>query len=518
MGDRHPEVLLCTEGSYPYVGGGVSTWCDILCRELSEYEFITYALTGAPEVTLRFELPANAQRVTHLPVWGVSEPAESVLADVPASQLRERRRATTPEVIQTEFAPLLRALLRKMLSRGDPDRLHPVDDGQVMWQLWRYFSGRDWKLTWRSWLTWQVFTDSILATYARVGGEHKLPAETPSMGEMATALRWLYHYLTPLSAPVPQTDLVHTTIAGFPGLAGVIAKHEWGTPMLVTEHGVWVRERYIAISASDFSLFEKRFLMDLSRYIAEINYACADVVAPVTNFNRRWEVPSGVDPKRIETIFNGVDPGLFVPRRKPPETDGRPVVIGAARLFPLKDIETMIRSAEVVRQELPNVEFRVYGSLEADVEYVARCRALISELGLEATFQLAGHHSNPAEVYTEGDVTALSSISEAFPYTVLESMSCARPVVGTDVGGVSEALDGFGIIVPPRDHVAFGQALTLLLTNHGLRTQLGRQAREWVLSRFRVGNSVDGYRRVYARLLDGRAEESALAKRLETAA
>jgi glycosyltransferase involved in cell wall biosynthesis len=98
-------------------------------------------------------------------------------------------------------------------------------------------------------------------------------------------------------------------------------------------------------------------------------------------------------------------------------------------------------------------------------------------------------------------------------------MSCARPVVGTDVGGVSEALDGFGIIVSPRDHVAFGQALTLLLTNHGLRTQLGRQAREWVLSRFRVGNSVDGYRRVYARLLDERAGEPApLTKPLETAA
>ena len=517
MGDR-PEVLLCTEGSYPYVGGGVSTWCDILCRELSEYEFITYALTGAPEVTLRFQLPPNAQRAFHLPLWGVSDPAESVLADVSARRLQERRRATTPEAIRTEFAPLLRLLLRRMLGRGEAARLHKVDDGRVIWAMWRYFSEHDWRLTWRSSLTWQVFIDSILSAYARRRSDDAPPAESPAMGELANALRWLYHYLTPLSAPVPEADLVHTTIAGFPGLAGVIAKHERGTPMLVTEHGVWVRERYIAISASDFSLFEKRFLMDLSRYVAEINYACADVIAPVTNFNRRWEVPSGVDPERIETIFNGVDPGLFSPGRKPPETDGRPVVIAAARVFPLKDIETMIRSAQVVRDELPDVEFRVYGSLDADLEYTARCRTLISELGLEETFHLAGHHSNPAELYTEGDVTALSSISEAFPYTVLESMSCARPVVGTDVGGVREALEGFGIIVPPRDHVAFGQALTLLLTNHRLRTQLGRQAREWVLSRFRVGSSVDGYRRLYGRLLEGRGAPSEPADQVESAA
>jgi glycosyltransferase involved in cell wall biosynthesis len=498
---RRPTVLLCTEGSYPFVGGGVSTWCDILCRELDEYEYITYAVTGAPEVSLKFELPTNAQQVLNVPLWGVSDPADSVLSDLSASELAGRRRHTTPEVIRVEFAPLLRRLMRRILGRGGPGQLHPIDDGRVMWELWSYFRTHDWRRTWKSELVWQVFSDSILAAYAAPGADGDPAAETPSVGEIANALRWLYHYLTPLSAPVPETDLVHTTIAGFPGLAGVIAKHERGTPMLVTEHGVWVRERYIAISASDFSLFEKRFLMDLSRYIAEINYACADLISPVTNFNRRWELPSGVDPARIETIFNGVDPGLFVPHRKPPETDGRPVVIAAARIFPLKDIETMIRSAQVVREALPLVEFRVYGSLDADVPYVERCRELIAELELEHTFKLAGHHSNPAELYTEGDVTALSSISEAFPYTVLESMSCARPVVGTDVGGVREALEGFGIIVPPRDHVAFGEALTLLLTDHRLRTQLGRQAREWVLSRFRVGGSVDGYRRVYERLL-----------------
>lgn len=502
MSKGAPTILLCTEGSYPFVGGGVSTWCDILCRELHEYEFVIYALTGRPEVTLRFELPPNAQRVAHVPLWGIAEPAESVLlSHASASELARRRRRTTPAVIREEFLPLLRALMRGMLRHREDSPLHAIDDGRVMWQMWRYFQSRDWDLTWRSRLTWSAFSEHVLRTYATRHDRRRLPPEVPAVGELAAALRWLRHYLMPLSAPVPETDLVHTTIAGFPGLAGVIAKHERGTPMLVTEHGVWVRERYIAISAGDFSLFEKRFLMDLSRYIAQINYACADLISPVTNFNRRWELPSGVDPNRIETIFNGVDPGLFVPRRKPADTEGRPVVIAAARLFPLKDIETMIRSANVVREALPDVEFRVYGSLDADVDYVKRCRRLISELGLERTFHLAGHHSSPAELYSEGDVTALSSISEAFPYTVLESMSCARPVVGTDVGGVREALEGFGIIVPPRDHVAFGDALRLLLTDHRLRTQLGRQAREWVLSRFRVGSSVEGYRRVYQRLL-----------------
>jgi glycosyltransferase involved in cell wall biosynthesis len=324
---------------------------------------------------------------------------------------------------------------------------------------------------------------------------------SPSLSDTATALRWLANYLLPLTAPVPEVDIAHTTIAGFPGLAGVVAKLEHGTPFLVTEHGVWVRERYISISTGPFTEYGKRFLMGLSRYLARVNYRCADVISPVTGFNRRWELPYGAPADRIETIANGVDPGLFAPAPKPAHTAGRPVVVAAARVFPLKDIETMIRGAEVVRRSIPDVEFLVYGSLDADLPYVERCRALIAELGLEKTFVFAGHHTKPAELYNEGDISALSSISEGFPYTVLESMACARPVVATDVGGVREALEDFGILVPPRDHEAFGAGVVTLLENPELRARMGRQAREAVLSRFRISHSVGAYREVYERLL-----------------
>ena len=325
--------------------------------------------------------------------------------------------------------------------------------------------------------------------------------EEPSLEDAATTLRWLANYLLPLVVPVPKTDIAHTTIAGFPGLAGIVAKLEHGTPFIVTEHGVWVRERYISISTGPFSAYGKRFLMGLSRYLARVNYRVADLISPVTGFNRRWELPYGAPADRIETIANGIDPGLFMPSAKP-----RPPAAGRsssprARVFPLKDIETMIRAAEVARRTLPDVQFLVYGSLDADLPYVERCRALIAELGVEETFVFAGHHTKPADLYNEGDISALSSISEGFPYTVLESMACARPVVATDVGGVREALEGFGILVPPRDHEAFGEACVTLLTNPELRGRMGRQAREAVLARYRTSHSIGAYRDVYERML-----------------
>jgi glycosyltransferase involved in cell wall biosynthesis len=161
----------------------------------------------------------------------------------------------------------------------------------------------------------------------------------------------------------------------------------------------------------------------------------------------------------------------------------------------------MIRAAAIARESIPDVEFLVYGSLDADVPYVEECRRLIAELGLEKTFVFAGHHTKPAELYNEGDISALSSISEGFPYTVLESMACARPVVATDVGGVREALEDFGILVPPRDHEAFGQAVVKLLQSPELRVRMGRQGRETVLAHFRTEHTVGAYRKLYERLL-----------------
>jgi glycosyltransferase involved in cell wall biosynthesis len=491
-------ILLCTEGTYPFAGGGVSTWCDILCNELAEYDFIVYAVTGAPEVRLQYELPKNARRLLHVPLWGVSQPADYVLAGVPPRELRARRRRTTARVVEGGFLPLLRRLLAGL--EGAPAER----DGRLLWELWRFFAEHDWRVTWKSRAAWDLFRTELHATH------------DATVEDLAAAFGWLYHCLMPLSAPLPRTDLVHTTIAGFPGLAGIVAHYEWGTPFVVTEHGVWLRERYIAISAGDFTPFAKRFLIDLSRYVGQANYACADVVAPVTDFNRRWELPCGVPAARIVTIRNGVDPALFVPRPKPARTAGRPTVVAAARVFPLKDMETMIRSAAVARREIADVRYLVYGSLEADPPYVERCRALIAELDLGGTFDLAGHHPKPAELYADGDVCALSSISEAFPYTVLEAMACARPVVATDVGGVREALDGYGLVVAPRDHEALGGAIVTLLRDDLLRVQMGRQAREAVLARFRISSSVDGYRRLYEGQL-GHAESTEPAVAIEPA-
>lgn len=493
MEDERISVLMETEGTYPYMGGGVSTWCDILCRELAQVDYHICAITGDPNVALKYQLPSNT-RVIHVPLWGTEEPAEFILPDVPFSKIYLRKQKTTLSAVQEKFIPLFRHFLQGMEETG-PD-ITPY--GRTVHAMYRYFLEYDYVETFKADAVWQVFQEEMLRPYQEQS-DRFLQEERPSIFDLTTCLRWLQKLLMVLNAPLPDTDVSHATISAFVGLTSVIAKLEYGTPMILTEHGVYIRERYIAVSATDFTYFQKRFLINLSLLTSRLCYAYADQVSPVCDFNKRWERLYGVPQKKLQTIYNGVNPDVFRPADKPPKSRDRPTVVAAARIFPLKDIKTMIRTADIVRRTIPDVMFTVYGSLTADPPYVQECRDLIKESKMEENFELAGFHNEPSEIYNEGDISILTSISEGFPYTVLESMSCARPVVATDVGGVSESLEGFGIVAKPRDPQALAAGVIKLLQDDELRQVLGRQARNEVLAKYRTSTSVNAYLESYQR-------------------
>ncbi len=510
------SVLFETEGTYPFVGGGVSTWCKILVDELPQIDYVISALTGTPQVKTRYPVDnENIKRVIQVPLWGAEEPAEWILPfhsppNIPFSRLYLRKKATTDQVIREKFVPLFRHFLRGFEETGTDVLLY----GPTVWAIYRYFQEYDYNLTYKSRLVWDAFKEEALRPY-REHPDQFLPDEYPNVFDLTTGLRWLYNMLMTFTAPVPETDVSHATIAASAGLASIYAKFEYGTPFIITDHGVYARERYIAISAADFTFFAKRFLINLSTFMSKLNYVYADQLSPCANFNQRWEIPFGGRTERVATIYNGVNPHVFVPGPKPPEFRNYPTCVAAARIFPLKDLETMIKGVAVAHESIPNLKVIVFGSLKADPPYVQKCRDLTKELGLGPgtgndttgddgaedidswTFRFAGYHNQPAKIFTTGDISLLSSISEGFPFTVLESMSCGTPVVGTDVGGVKEALEGHGVVAPPRDPEAFGAGIVKLLSDAGLRQRLGRKCRETIIAKFMTSTSVDGYRESY---------------------
>ena len=203
------------------------------------------------------------------------------------------------------------------------------------------------------------------------------------------------------------------------------------------------------------------------------------------------------------TMYNGVAPDEFPVAETEPDV---PTIAFMGRVDPLKDLHTLIRAFRIVRERIPEARLRIFGGIPAgNGPYRDSCQALIDELGLTDAASIEGRVETSVEAYHAGSVVALTSISEGFPYTVVEAMACGRTVVCTDVGGVAEAVGDTGIVVAPRDVPAVAEACIELLSDHARRRLLGKAARERVLDNFTLEQSLDAYRRLYERLLAGRS-------------
>jgi glycosyltransferase involved in cell wall biosynthesis len=490
-------VLLTTEGTYPFSGGGVSTWCDTLIRNTPGIRYTLLPLMMNPHVEQRFTPPPNVRRMLPVPLWGIEDPAEFI-TDVPFARLYERTHGMSARVIESEFLPVFTRFLDAILF-ADPD-CDAV--GQTFVAMEDYFRRRDYNATMKSPVVWDAFV-TRMRLHGRAMAETHPAGERclPSMFDVTECLRWLYHFLVVLNVRVPRVSVTHSTAAAFCGIPCITAKIRDGVPFVLTEHGVYLREQNLFLSRFRRLFFAKHFLLSLITAVARTNYRFADVIAPVCHYNTRWEVAHGTPRDRIQVIYNGVDPDRFAPdanavRGSAPagrgETSGLRVV-ATARIDPLKDIETFIRVAARVRE----AKFSIFGAVN-DEAYYRRCVELARSLGVEVTMGQAT--DDVVAAYRSADVVLLTSISEAFPFSVIEAMACGRAVVASDVGGVREALDGCGVVVRPRDTETFAAEVSRLLADEAQRAKLGARAREKVLDRFRIDESVTAYVELYEKL------------------
>ena len=446
-----------------------------------------------PHMEARFDPPANVRSIITVPLWGIEEPSEFALQSSFAD-LYERKRRTTDDEIERAFLPMFRAFLDAVNANADPALF-----GRLLVQMEDYFVRFDYNVTMKSRPVWSAFTHEMQAFSARAA--LALPPEArehqaPSLFDLTECLRWLYRFLIVLTVRVPEVSVTHTTAAAFCGIPCITAKVRRGTPMIVTEHGVYLREQNLFLSRFRRLFFCKQFLLNLITAVVRANYFHADVVAPVCHYNTRWELAHGTPQHKIRVIYNGVDPDLFSAGVR---RDRKPHVVATARIDPLKDIETFLRVAASVRTTHPDVRFTIFGSV-GDREYYAKCLALRRELGLDDVVTMGAVANDIVEAYREADVVLLTSISEAFPYSVIEGMACERAVVASDVGGVGEALEECGMLVRPRDVEGFASAVRQLLDDAPLRARMGRRARARVLEEFRLDGSIAAYLELYRRI------------------
>jgi hypothetical protein len=127
-----------------------------------------------------------------------------------------------------------------------------------------------------------------------------------------------------------------------------------------------------------------------------------------------------------------------------------------------------------------------------------------------------GSTSQVAQAINGGDLVLLTSISEAFPYTVVEALMCGKPVVSTSVGGVQEAIVGnTGLTARARDVEGLARGVVTILRQPAEeRAEMSRAARQVAVERFTLHRFTDGYRQSYYRLAEQGARAAQAPSRL----
>ncbi|MFE0703587.1 GT4 family glycosyltransferase PelF [Streptomyces sp. NPDC058872] len=474
-------VTMLTEGTYPHVHGGVSTWCDQLVRGMPEVDFEVLALTGNGREPVTWELPPNVIRHTAYPLWGLPQGGCAPVGARRPLRGRERRR-------------FLAAYERLLLALLDPEA--DCDFGSGLYELA--------ELARQGRLTAALRSEPALRSLMWIWTMPHLPtlAARPTVHDALTATDLLEHALRPLAARVADGSVAHAVSSGLATLPALAAQHFEGVPFLLTEHGIYLRERYLGYRTEAQRWPVKALMLGFYRELNTLGYRKADLITPCNQYNRRWEERGGAPAARIRTVYNGVDPALFPEAGPEPEI---PTLSWCGRVDPIKDLETLIRSYAICRAELPALRLRLFGPVPAgNEEYLTRLEKLAAELGVADGVTFEGRISDVPSAYAAGSVVMLSSISEGFPFSLIEAMSCGRATVSTDVGGVREAVGDTGIVVPPREPAVMAAAVSELLRDGARRAELGRRARQRVVDRFTLRRSVDGFRQIYRELAGAR--------------
>ncbi|MEU3145088.1 MULTISPECIES: GT4 family glycosyltransferase PelF [unclassified Streptomyces] len=467
---RATRVTLLTEGTYPHSHGGVSVWCDQLVRGMPDIDFDVLAVTGTGREPVVWDLPAHVSNVLTVPMWGTP----------PGGRPPGRR---PREVLAGAYEQFLTALLDPCAERGFAPALHTMARAAADGTLGPFLRG-----------------DRAIAVLTAVWNRRGLVVREarPTLHDAVTATGLLEHALRPLAAPLPEDGVAHAVSGGVAVLPGLAALEQHGVPLLLTEHGVYLRERYLGYRTGPYRWPVKALVLGFFRLLAEESYRRAALITPGNRYNRLWEEEGGADPASIRTVYNGVDPEAFPPAGPEPDT---PTLSWAGRVDPIKDLETLIRATALVRAERPDARLRLFGGTPRGGEaYRERCEALAAELGHGDAVTFEGRVDDIKDAYAAGNVVMLSSISEGFPFTLIEAMSCGRATVSTDVGGVREAVGDTGLVVPPRDPAAMAAAALELLGDPARRAAMGEAARLRVIEQFTLRRTVDTFRAIYLEL------------------
>jgi glycosyltransferase involved in cell wall biosynthesis len=267
------------------------------------------------------------------------------------------------------------------------------------------------------------------------------------------------------------------------------------------------RSRAILYTPQTIDIRNRRY-QPLYQRVEKSLSALTDRVVAVNALDASRMVAWGIDPNRVVTIPNGVDLANFAnpadvaaARRQMGIPIDVPLVMQVGRLTTQKDPLAFVEGAAWVADRHPLAHFVMVGEGPLKDRVGARMRFL----GLEGRIHLPGRLPAAQRLLPAATVVTLTSRWEGTPYSLLEAMGWAKPVVATSVNGCPDIVvhGKTGFLVSPGDPQTWAEHVLRLLGDPELARRVGANGRLRLEERFTLPAMVDSIENLYATVLNG---------------
>jgi glycosyltransferase involved in cell wall biosynthesis len=334
----------------------------------------------------------------------------------------------------------------------------------------------------------------VVAPTKEIGRDQTVEADNATIHYLAAARhRLVPNLLTNIKRIRRKIEEIDPDIVHSEGQMGTLASLRAGYPTVDTIHGISYRElRYASGAGRKAAVWlegylGKKALRSVTHAIPTSQYA-ADAYEGMTN-------------AKMHLVYNPIDDAfLAAPNEEEP---GR--LLFGGNVIERKNV---MGHLEVVRRLVgkhPNIRLRVAGGTP-ESDYFEECKAFVARHKLDENVMFLGVTplEQMLEEHSRAAMLLLLSKQETAPLIISEALCAGKPVVASTAGGNAELVKHgeTGYVAPWGDNDSFAGYVDTLLSDDGLRQEMGRNAREDARERFSIAavtaQTIEVYREVIA--------------------
>lgn len=240
-------------------------------------------------------------------------------------------------------------------------------------------------------------------------------------------------------------------------------------PCVVHVHGLGYKNLFI-------NFMQLTYLNTLGKYI----WRNANKIICLTNENSLEIQKYGCDSRKIVIIPNGVDINKF----KPLNCELKYELFWGGRFVPEKGLIYLIKSLSILKTNGVDIKLVMAG----DGPLLSEMIKIVKKLEIKDNVIFLGRLSQEKLplIYNSAMLYVLPSLHEGMPFSLLEAMSCGKPIIGTKISGIREVVipNQNGFLVEPKDSKGLANAIQKLLENKNLQKVFSENSRKLIVNKY----------------------------------